>query len=166
MTTPDTRTAALARLTEALADPASSTRMQTALAAGTRPQAEYVEALVARCAVEPDFSVRDTLTWALTRHPSATTVPLLLTEAREGGDQARSQALHTLSKIGDPAGWAVITDEVLRDPHDEVARSAWRAAVIDASMFEAPRATALLEVLSGVDPPALDLSAPESSAGA
>lgn len=122
-------TMAAVRLREALNDSNSSVRLQAALAAGARPEAEYVGILVARCANEPDFYVRDMLTWALTRHPAAVTVPLLLGELQTGAAQARSQALHTLSKIGDPRGWSAITRELLQDPDDEVARSAWRAAV-------------------------------------
>ncbi|MEV7238429.1 hypothetical protein AB0N06_32155, partial [Streptomyces sp. NPDC051020] len=44
--------------------------------------------------------------------------------------QARSQALHTLSKIGDRQAWPAITPALLSDADDEVARSAWRAAVV------------------------------------
>ncbi|MGW4396710.1 HEAT repeat domain-containing protein, partial [Amycolatopsis nivea] len=44
--------------------------------------------------------------------------------------QARSQSLHTLSKIGDRSVWPAITRSLLRDAEDEVARSAWRAAVV------------------------------------
>ncbi|MFD4182113.1 HEAT repeat domain-containing protein, partial [Rhodococcus sp. NPDC058514] len=36
-------------------------------------------------------------------------------------------ALHTLSKIGDRLAWPAVS-ALLRDQHDEVARSAWRAA--------------------------------------
>lgn len=123
-------TIAAERLNAALNAPDSSARLQAALAAGTRPEPEYIGSLVARCAVEPDFYVRDMLTWALARHRAALTVPLLLGELRTGAAQARSQALHTLSKIGDPRGWPAITHELLRDPDDEVARSAWRAAAV------------------------------------
>jgi hypothetical protein len=63
------------------------------------------------------------------RHPSSITVPLLIDETRSATTQARSQALHTLSKIGDPAGWAAITPEVINDADDQVARTAWRVAV-------------------------------------
>ncbi|GAB3669339.1 HEAT repeat domain-containing protein [Actinocorallia lasiicapitis] len=108
----------------------ASERLQRALAAGTSPDDSSVDALVARCAVEPDFFVRDMLTWALTRHSAAVTVPRLLTEVRDGTGQARSQALHTLSKIGDRRAWTVLTPDVLTDPDDEVARAAWRAAVL------------------------------------
>jgi HEAT repeat protein len=117
------------RLRDALDGPDASARLQVALAAGTRPNPAYVEILVERCAIEPDFYVRDMLTWALTRHPAALTVPLLLNELQTGQSQARSQALHSLSKIGDPRAWSAITPDLLRDADDEVARSAWRAAV-------------------------------------
>ncbi|WP_280461475.1 HEAT repeat domain-containing protein [Nocardia carnea] len=118
------------RVRGALAAPDSSTRLQAALAAGTHPAPELVDALVQRCAVEPDFFVRDMLTWALTRLPPQITLPKLRAELASECAQARSQALHTLSKIGDRAVWPAITRSLLRDPDDEVARSAWRAAVV------------------------------------
>jgi HEAT repeat protein len=108
----------------------SSTRLQAVLAAGTRPDPALVDTLVARCAVEPDFYVRDMLTWALTRLPAELTVPRLLAELGSSRVRARSQALHTLSKIGDGSAWPAITRSLLHDPDDEVARSAWRAAVV------------------------------------
>src|SRR5690606_9961895 len=43
--------------------------------------------------------------------------------------QARSQALHTLSKIGDRRAYAWIGRSLLHDADDEVARTAWRTAV-------------------------------------
>ncbi|MBV1850541.1 HEAT repeat domain-containing protein [Catellatospora tritici] len=116
------------RLRAALAAPAASVRLQAALTAGTRPHAEHVEPLVERCAVEPDFFVRDMLTWALTRHEAAPTVDRLLIELKSATPQARSQALHTLSKIGARRVWSAITSELLRDSDDEVARVAWRTA--------------------------------------
>ncbi|WP_285136605.1 HEAT repeat domain-containing protein [Microbacterium sp. lyk4-40-TSB-66] len=116
------------RLRTALEHPDASARLQAALAAGTRPHDDYVAELVARCAVEGDFFVRDMLTWALTRHDPSQAVAALMPEVGSDVPQARSQALHTLSKIGDPAAFAVITPAVLRDRHPEVARAAWRTA--------------------------------------
>ncbi|MEQ3553785.1 HEAT repeat domain-containing protein [Pseudonocardia nematodicida] len=113
----------------ALDSPAASERLQAALTAGTRPDPALVGPLVARCAVEPDFFVRDMLTWALTRHPADTVVRRLLPELGSEVAQARGQALHTLSKIGDPRTWPAITAELLTDADDEVARTAWRTAV-------------------------------------
>jgi HEAT repeat protein len=118
-----------ARLRAALQDGSSSGRLQTALAAGTYPDVRFIHVLVDQCAMEPDFFVRDMLTWAIMRHPSSETVPRLLAEARSDVPQARTQALHTLSKIGDPRGWSAITVEALRDPDDQAARTAWRTAV-------------------------------------
>jgi HEAT repeat protein len=108
----------------------ASTRLNAVLALGSNPEPGLLDTLVERCAIEPDFYVRDMLTWALTRFPSALTVPRLLTELRSDRAQARSQALHTLSKIKDAGAWPAITRSLLRDSDDEVARSAWRAAVI------------------------------------
>lgn len=123
------RTAAIERLRSALGDPDSSARLQAALTAGTRPDPEYATVLVARCAGESDFYVRDMLTWALTRHPAGVVVPLLLEVLTTGTAQARSQALHTLSKVGDLTAWPAITGALLTDADDDVAKSAWRAAV-------------------------------------
>ena len=125
MTTPDD---IAARLRAALSAPSSSDRLQAALAAGTHPNPLYVDVLVERSAIEPDFYVRDMLTWSLTRHPASITVPLLLRETQAVGDQARSQALHSLSKIGHPDGYRPAR-ALLRDDVDEVARAAWRTAV-------------------------------------
>ncbi|MGW9213154.1 HEAT repeat domain-containing protein [Embleya sp. NPDC055664] len=112
-----------------LADGDPSVRVRVALAAGTNPDPGFVRTLVERCGIDPDFQVRETLTWALTRHPASLTVPLLVEELRSERTRARSQALHTLSKIGDRRAWPAITPALLSDADDEVARSAWRAAV-------------------------------------
>ncbi|MFB9415768.1 HEAT repeat domain-containing protein [Dactylosporangium matsuzakiense] len=106
-----------------------SMRVRAALAVGTAPDPAYVDRLIERCAVEPDFYVREMLTWALIRHPADVTVPRLVAELHSDRSQARSQALHTLSKIGDRAAWPAITPELLASADDEVARAAWRAAV-------------------------------------
>ncbi|MEU6207396.1 HEAT repeat domain-containing protein [Micromonospora musae] len=118
------------RLLDALSAGNPSTRLQAALAVGTDADADLVDALVARCAIEPDFFVRDMLTWALTRLPPELTVPRLRRELRAERTQARSQTLHTLSKIGDRGAYPAITRSLLHDADDEVARSAWRAAVV------------------------------------
>ncbi|GAA1694767.1 HEAT repeat domain-containing protein [Microbacterium sediminicola] len=137
-------TTSAARLRDALSQESSAGRLQAALTAGSRPDPSYVEVLIDRCAIEPDFSVRDTLTWAIMRHDPDLTVPRLIQDAATGVTQARSQALHTLSKVRDPRGWAAITPEVLADPDDAVARTSWRAAAILAPEAERP---ALAEAL-------------------
>ncbi len=117
------------RLLDALAATNSSTRLRAALSAGTLADPGLAQALLARCAVEPDFFVRDMLTWALCRLPSEITVPRLLAELSSATAQSRSQALHTLSKIGDLTAWPAVS-ALLHDAYDEVALSAWRAAVV------------------------------------
>lgn len=118
------------RALQGLENSSSSVRLQAALAVGTTPDAEFIGKLIERCAIETEFYVREMLTWALTRHAPSMTVPLLLDEVRSERAQARSQALHTLSKIGDRQAWPAITPALLSDADDEVARSAWRAAVV------------------------------------
>ncbi|MFI1014155.1 HEAT repeat domain-containing protein [Streptomyces sp. NPDC020965] len=119
-----------ARALRGLENSSSSVRLQAALAIGTTPDPRFVDKLIERCAIEPEFSVREMLTWALIRHSPALTVPRLIAELGSGRAQARSQALHTLSKIGDRRAWPAITRPLLTDADDDVARSAWRAAVV------------------------------------
>jgi HEAT repeat protein len=49
------------RVANALAAKDASVRFQAALAAGSNPDPGLLERLVERCAVEPDFFVRDML---------------------------------------------------------------------------------------------------------
>ncbi|MCS5715574.1 HEAT repeat domain-containing protein [Herbiconiux sp. CPCC 205716] len=116
------------RLRLALSAPDASARLQAALTAGTRPAPAYIGVLVGQCRVERDFFVRDMLTWALTRHDPDTVVDQVLPELDSPIAQARSQALHTLSKVGDPRAFPAITTALLTDTDDVVARNAWRTA--------------------------------------
>ncbi|MFI6390939.1 HEAT repeat domain-containing protein [Nonomuraea sp. NPDC050540] len=137
------------RAFQALDDDSSSVRLRAAMAVGTAPDPRFVGRLIERSAVEPEFYVRDMLTWALTRHPASMTVPELLGELRSERTQARSQALHTLSKIGDRRAWPAITRALLADADDEVARSAWRAAVVLVPAGEEPELAAVLATQLG-----------------
>ncbi|MFJ9868841.1 HEAT repeat domain-containing protein [Streptomyces sp. NPDC101165] len=137
------------RVLKGLGDGRSSVRLRTALAASTTPDPRFVDKLVERGAIEPEFFVRDMLTWALTRHPVSVTLPALLREVRSERAQARSQALHTLSKIGDGRAWPAITRTLLSDADDEVARSAWRAAVVLVPEGEEPELAAVLATQLG-----------------
>ena len=118
-----------ARAVPALKHQDSSIRLQAAMAVATTPEANFIATLIERCAIEPDFSVREMLTWALTRHSAELTIPQLVDELGSGHAQARSPALHTLSKIGDRSVWPAITHAHLTASDDEVARAAWRTAV-------------------------------------
>ncbi|MEV7913800.1 HEAT repeat domain-containing protein [Streptomyces griseus] len=146
------------RALRGLEDGRSAVRLRAALAVGTTPDPRFVDKLVERCAVEPDFFVRDMLTWALTRHPVSVTLPRLLGEVRSERASARSQALHTLSKIGDRRAWPAITRALLSDADDEVARSAWRAAVVLVPEEEEAALGALLATQLGRGGPATRLS--------
>ncbi len=117
-------------LASALEHPDASARLQSALTAGTHPDPAFLDPLVSRCAIEPDFYVREMLTWALTRLPHDVVVRRITAELDSAIPQARSQALHTLSKLGDERSWAAITTAHLHDADEEVARTAWRAAVV------------------------------------
>jgi HEAT repeat protein len=124
-------------------------RLRAALAVGTTPDPRFIDKLIERCAIEPEFYVREMLTWALTRHSASMTVPELLNEVRSERAQARSQALHTLSKIGDRQAWPAITRAHLTDADDEVARSAWRAAVVLVPEGEEPELAGVLATQLG-----------------
>ncbi|MDL9938238.1 HEAT repeat domain-containing protein [Gordonia sp. ABSL1-1] len=127
-----------AHLVTALHAPDPSVRLRAALDAGTTADHGLLDVLVQRCGVEPDFYVRDMLTWAVTRLPTEQTVPRIVDELRAAAPQARSQALHTLSKIGDRTAWPSITPALLHDDDDAVATAAWRAAVALAPDADAP----------------------------
>lgn len=137
------------RALRGLEDDRASVRLRAALAVGSMPDPRFVGTLVERCAVEPEFFVRDMLTWALTRHPVDVTLPRLLREVRSEGTRARSQALHTLSKIGDRRAWPAITRALLTDADDEVAQSAWRGAVVLVPEGEEAALAALLATQLG-----------------
>jgi HEAT repeat protein len=115
-------------LAAALQDPRSSVRLRAVMDAGTRADPADLDVLVAQCAVEPDFFVRDMLTWALTRLPAALVLPAALAELARPEPQARSQALHTLSKLGDPSAFDAVAEH-LDAPEPSVVRAAWRTAV-------------------------------------
>lgn len=120
----------MATLQTLLASPDQSVRLKAALAAGTYPDPEYIEILIAQCTHEPDFFVRDTLSWALMRHDVKKVVKRLEVELQSSNPQAKSQAIHTLSKIGDKANYPLITDEMLFDQDDFIASTAWRVASV------------------------------------
>lgn len=120
----------MATLESMLASTDQSVRLKAALAAGTYPQPDFVEILISQCRHEPDFFVRDTLSWALMRQDRETVMARLIPELTSPIVQARSQAVHTLSKIGDKKNYSLISLNLLLDPEDSVASTAWRAASV------------------------------------
>lgn len=115
-------------LDTAFASPDPSVRLKAALSAGLNPRLSDLDALIGRCAVEPDFQVREMLTWALIRLPASIVLPRLLSELSRQEPQARGQALHTLSKIRDVSAWPAVA-ALLDDDDQEVVRTAWYTAV-------------------------------------
>ncbi|MEL4505521.1 HEAT repeat domain-containing protein [Luteococcus sp. H138] len=63
------------QLLAALASPSPDVRLHAAMAIGTTPDAARLPRLLERCAVEPDFYVREMLTWAIIQLPRELTVP-------------------------------------------------------------------------------------------
>lgn len=124
-------------LADAFTHPDPSARLQAALAAGMRADLADRDVLLARCATEPDFQVREMLTWALIRLPAAEVVPRLVAELACPEPQARSQALHTLSKFRDPSAWPAVAER-LDDTEPHVYRTAWYAAVALAPTDQQP----------------------------
>ena len=120
----------MATLVELLNSPNQTVRLKAALAAGTYPNPGQIEILISQCASESDFFVRDTLSWALMRHDQKSVVEQLKIELKSENPQARSQALHTLSKIGDKGNYELITQDLLLDSNDFVASTAWRSASV------------------------------------
>jgi HEAT repeat protein len=120
----------VATLKALLESPDKSVRLQAALAAGTYPEDQFIEVLIAQCSHEPDFFVRDTLSWALMRQDIPQVIERLKVELHAENSKAKSQALHTLSKIGDSQYYSLITNEHHFDSQDIVAVTAWRAASV------------------------------------
>ena len=134
----------MATLEALLKSPDQSVRLKAALAAGTYPDLDHIEVLIRQCASETDFFVRDTLSWALMRQDRPTVVQRLIPELKSANPQSRSQALHTLSKIGDQNNYSLITTELLLDADDFVASTAWRSASVLVPDADKP---ALVQVL-------------------
>ncbi|WP_151526671.1 HEAT repeat domain-containing protein [Serinicoccus kebangsaanensis] len=105
-------------------DLSPTVRQKAAVHLGTHGDATLARELVTLLVAEPDFFVRETLTWAVCRHPQ-TALPHLL--AALGTDpQARVQVLHALSKIQAPEA----VDHILplaADDDPAVAMKAWWA---------------------------------------
>ncbi len=105
-----------------LLHPDKNVRIRAALDLGATQHRDALPDLVGRLGQEPDFFVRENLTWAIVRMgPDA--VPPLLALLDTSDAATRLQAVHTLSKIADPASVAALS-RVVGDPDDEVARRA------------------------------------------
>lgn len=101
-----------------------SMRQRAALYLGTHADDSLAGDLVSLLVTEPDFYVRETLTWAVVTR-SKSTYPLLV-EALHDEGPARVQVLHALSKIREPASVAEILP-LTDDEDDAVAAKSWWA---------------------------------------
>ena len=101
-----------------------SVRQEAAIRLGTLADASTAGELVALLVSEPDFFVRESLTWAVVRRADAA-LPHLLA-ALEGQDPSRVQVLHALSKIQDASAVTAILP-LADDPDPAVAAKAWWA---------------------------------------
>ena len=126
-------------LAHALKSTDQSVRLKVALMAGTYPSSDFIETLVLRCEIEPDFFVRDMLTWALIRNDVPLVIERLTLELLSPIPQARSQALHTLTKIGDVSTYPLVSGNLLFDADDKVAMTAWRAASVLVPQDQIPK---------------------------
>jgi HEAT repeat protein len=147
-----------------LTDPRPAVRLRAVMAAGTTPSVDDLDTLVEQCAVEPDLQVREMLTWALVRLPAAEVVPRLLPELERPEAQARSQALHTLSKIRDGSVYPQVA-RLLADADPGVARTAWRAAVLLSPESARPDLARTLAVQLGQGDPETRLALSRALAG-
>lgn len=117
------------RLLAELTEPDRDRRQSAALELGRAPVdnelgARLAPILIDRLVQEPDFFVRETLTWVSVRHAEQM-LPLLHAALAEPGTTrlplgAQAQALHVLSKIGDPGSLGVAANYALTAPQDPV----------------------------------------------
>ena len=84
-----------------LRDPDRNVRVQAALDVGALNAPGAAGVLVEALAADPDFFVRETITWSIVRLGAAAT-PLLLDRLKDDSPSVRHDAVHALSKIGDP----------------------------------------------------------------
>lgn len=131
-------------LAEQLSDPDRSVRNTAALEIGSKSEAACAHVLVEALWAEPDFFVRETMTWAVTRMEEATQPAVLAAIKPDRSPEVRVQALHVLSKFANPETVGVLLPYVT-DPDEVVARKArWALGRI-----REPRAVAHLVALLG-----------------
>ncbi len=87
-------------LIEQLHHPDHAARSRAVLALGQAGETGAVPTMVAAMAAEPDFAVREDMTWALARMADAALDPLIVL-LRDERSAARHQAAHVLGKMRD-----------------------------------------------------------------
>lgn len=109
-----------------ISHPDRDVRLRAALDSGRQQEAGVATSLVSRIAVEEDFHVRESLTWALVQQGEQA-FPAVLELLTSENPLERRQAAHVLSKVGDPTHVAHILP-VVADEDADVAIKAYRAA--------------------------------------
>lgn len=105
-----------------LKHPHQVVRQRAALAMGPHITAEHAPRLAAQLWTEPDFFVRESLTWLLARVPEASQ-PLALAALDDARPLVRHDAVHLLGKIGDAAAVPAVL-RLTADADDDVAAKA------------------------------------------
>lgn len=122
--------ASLGSLLPDLANPDRDVRQRAVIALGERADPATADALVAQLFAEPDFFVRDTLTWAVTRLGSSALPAVLAGLGEQRGPEVRTQALRTLSKVADPTTVSAILTLIDDDEPAVSAKARWALARI------------------------------------
>lgn len=105
-------------LIEQLQHPDRNVRSHAALTLGRQPDVDAMPALLDALSTDPDFFVREDITWALLRLGEAAVDPLMDLLQSDSAD-ARHHAAHTLGKIGARRAVDALIG-VLNDPHPMV----------------------------------------------
>lgn len=105
-----------------LKHPHEGTRQRAALALGPLVRPELAGRLAAHLWSEPDFFVRETLTWLLTRIPRQALAEALGALCDERS-QVRHDAVHLIGKIADPSAVSAVLP-LTADADDAVAAKA------------------------------------------
>lgn len=115
-----------ALMIDLLGDADPGVRLRAALDLGELGYEPAAAAIVARFGWEPEFQVREALTWAALRMPRAS-IPHVIASLHSPRWLARLQAVHTLGKLGRPQDAARLVP-LVGDPVDSVAARAYGAA--------------------------------------
>jgi HEAT repeat protein len=114
---------------EQLVHPDKNMRGPAAIALGGSYVADALDGLLARVGHEPDFYVREDITWALVRMGEAAIAPLIGLLNDESA-AVRHHAAHTLGKINDPRAVEALIGALHDSDHMVAARAAGSLKVI------------------------------------
>jgi HEAT repeat protein len=134
------------RLLRELRDPDKNTRANAAVELGKLGDSRAADLLVEALATEPDFFVREYLTWSIVRMAEAAT-PLLIRTLNDARPQARHGAAHTLSKIADPRATGALIATLQDGEPAIVSKAAFALGAIGA----VESVSALVNLLGGED---------------